>query len=279
MGKRKSGLIGERESVNPVQLQRRQEKEQQRKRGKEGRLRHDADRSSHGTGRSDSSKDVESRAKAWKDAQQRLSGGFRSIETNVEGMGVHLEDADVPASARYSLYYDAMSNPSGAPPANKPAAYRHPNGVIRDHPPAVSESGCSSSDYSSSGESTPSESASIPAKVADVASVSVGSAPQRPPAPLPVKRPPPPRPVTGLNRPAHLPLLIPDLVSPVAPMEVAAIPKELPVASEEAISSLPLISEDVVTNSSRVFSEHVVISSQPVVVKPALFAPSSIRRK
>ncbi len=180
MSKRSGKLLGEYGSSNPVEAQRKKEKAQQRKRQRFVKT--------HPTCHRDSAHDpeqqsvgVEDRAAAWKS-----KGASSSVAMNAYSSSSWSASLDAPTDphAKWSIYYDPVSNASGQPPSCKPAAYRHPDGVIRAYPPRRSVSG---SDYSSESDGTDSSDS--------VDSHPIIAAPSRPAPPRPVTsvvaRPPP----------------------------------------------------------------------------------------
>jgi hypothetical protein len=181
----KRGLIGESSGKNPVEAQRKREKEQQRKRSKFLKTHSFEERQSVHEQLSKESGEVEARAAAWK---TQLIAPFSSSHHPSEHTSSTFpkpSDDPIPSYALYSIYYDAVMNPSGRSPSHKPAAYMHSDGVIRDFPPnskPCSDNSSSDDSYASSSESdTPSQ-------------------PLRPPPPRPVvtvARPPPPRPLAS----------------------------------------------------------------------------------
>lgn len=257
MGKRKSGLIGERDSVNPVLLQKKREKEMQRKRHKVGKPDYIGKGSVAGKS-DDTSKDIESRAKAWKEAQLRPFGLTKTNRGPVSDITHNVAEfvGSFPAGAKYSVYYDPLTNPTGKPPMHKPIAYQHKDGVIRSFPPI--ESDLSSSESDSSDDSSD---AAVKLVAPAVASIPVVV---RPPAPIPVRSAPPPRPVCVAKKPALLPVLLPVVSDPVRVEPIHESPTSIPAAAlKDAVPKC-----------------NIVIESKPMVLaKPTMFAPSSIRRK
>lgn len=252
MGKRNSGLIGERESVNPVLQQKKREKEMQRKRHKDSKSQPSGKGTHSGNGANSADQDVEYRAKAWKEAQFGLSAAPKPRTAQISQTLFLPSSEPVPLGARYSVYFDLVSNPSGRPPAHKPVAYQHEDGVIRPYPPAKSES--EYSETSSSEDEEP-----IPVLPKSLPSVPVFRAP----APLPVKQPPPPRPM-GIA--PSRPVLLPTLMQPI----------------EEKVHLPEPVREEIIAEPVSIGSSEVVIESFAEPVKYAdvkLFLPSSLRRK
>ena len=252
---------------------------------------------------------IESRARAWQEAQKALVGSAPGPMRSVNYPSTSSTDPRAMRSAATSIYYDPVINPTGAPPSCKPPAFRHPDGVIRTYPPEHSDDSPSSS--------SDSDSCSYESEISDTPEAQTGAhqtvvepihRPPPPPPPRPVSRPPPPRPVGSSGGRPALPMSglgRPDLASPATPITQASIPTDHhrpPQAHQHPLSApltgsavalprpapvyLPSASEPT-DHSVVIESAPVRIGAQPLIPTPQsvptqsrpMFMPSTLRRK
>lgn len=247
MSKRSGKLLGEYVHSNPVEAQRKKDKAQQRKRQKFLKANPGYSREPVQDPSEQLSLGVENRAAAWK------SVGSCKVDLHVRHpVDVLPGESLFDPYARLSVYYDPVSNPSGRPPSCKPAAYRHPDGVIRPYPPRDVDDSDSSSSESYSRVSSSDES---PAPVRPVP-IPTRAAPPRPVTLVTAR--PPPRPTTGKSTAP----LLPRLESTVHPVE-----------------SVLSTSDPVVVASDSVVNTADAVASTSPSPQRTIFVPSSVSRR
>lgn len=223
---------------------------------------------------------LEARAQSWKMAKSGMIKTVIVTKTGVEGGINETVEPAVIRTARFSLYYDPVTNPLGTPPSHKPPAFRHPGGIIRSYPPA--EVNLSSSSESSSSEESEDDESIALAKQPAVAEPTV----VQPPKPVPVNRPPPPRPVSAAGQRPLLPKLVPSqahATGTVAELVIEKEPKKL--AHPLSSASLPMkpqsSQKNLVAKAPDMAANEIVVQSEAVasVAATSLFIPTSVKKR